>query len=458
MLVQIRLSQVILPDFCETGERMVMRINTVTVIGATGTMGANIAGIFAAFGNAKVYCVGRNLDKVSKTIPRIVKSVRADSISSRLVPADFSMLADCVRESDLVFESSIEDMATKKEIAKIVSSSLRRNAISCTGSSGLSITDIAEGYPEYLRPNFLGVHMFNPPYNMTLCELIPTVYTNPEMMRNLEAYLSTVLLRTVVVVKDKPAFLANRIGFQFINQAMQYAEKYKDNGGIDYIDAILGSFSGRSMAPLVTADFVGLDIHKAIVDNLKFNTSDYANPTFTLPEFAKKLIAEGKLGRKSGEGFYKTIVYDNGLKRHTVYDIDFGLYVDCRKYVFPFAQEMKVAIRNGDYQDAFEVLVHNKSQEAKICLSFLLNYIVYSLHIATEVAFSIEAADDVMATGFNWCPPLALYDALSSVCDVKALIDERIGAELPSDIDVEAMLADIPASRYDYRPYFKSGR
>lgn len=435
-----------------------MKINTVAVIGATGTMGANIAGIFASFGNAKVYCVGRDIEKVRRTLPRIAKSVRAESILSKLIPADFSMLDDCVKDSDLVFESSIEDLGAKKEIAAIVSKSLREDAVSCTGSSGLSITEICECYPENLRRRFLGVHLFNPPYNMPLCELIPTSYTDKGLLLELGNYLKSSLLRTVVVVKDSPAFLANRIGFQFINQAMQYAEKYKDNGGIDYIDAILGSFTGRNMAPLVTADFVGLDIHKAIVDNLKANTNDYANSSFDLPEFAQKLIDEGKLGRKRGEGLYKTFIYDNGLKRHTVYDIDLGIYIDSRKYIFPFAQEMKTAIRNGDYQDAFRILVHNKSQEAEICLSFLLNYIVYSLYVSAEVADSPSAADDVMATGFNWCPPLALYNALSSVCDVRRLIEERLEDGFPASINLDSLLADVPASHYDYRLYFKSGR
>ena len=81
-----------------------MNIKTVTVIGVTGTMGANIAGIFASFGDAKVYCVGRDIEKVKNTIPRIVKSVKADAIAKNLIPADFSMLEDCVRDSDLVFE------------------------------------------------------------------------------------------------------------------------------------------------------------------------------------------------------------------------------------------------------------------------------------------------------------------------------------------------------------------
>ena len=434
-----------------------MEIKTVTVIGATGTMGANVAGIFASFGNAKVFCVGRDIEKVKKTIPRIVKSVKADSIAHNLIPADFSMLEDCVKQSDLVFESSKEDICVKSDIAKMVAKTLQPHAVSRTGSSGLSITSIAECYPENVRSHFFGVHMFNPPYSMPLCELTPTKYSDGPMQSELKEYLSKKLFRTVVEVKDSPAFLGNRIGFQFINEALQYAEKYKDNGGIDYIDAILGSFTGRTMAPLATSDFVGLDVHKAIVDNLYENTNDYAHETYILPGYVQKLIEEGKLGRKTGCGIYQLIKYENGLKRMTVYDINTGAFRDVIPYVFPFADKMKRWIAEGDYVDAFECLVNNHSQEAEICLSFLLKYIVYSLYATEKVGYTVEAADDVMATGFNWCPPMAMYQALSSVADVSALIKERL-PEICAKVDVDHLLADIKPSKYDYRIYFKSGR
>lgn len=434
-----------------------MKINVVTVIGVTGTMGANIAGIFASFGNAKVYCVGRDIDKVKRTIPRIVKSVRADAISKNLVPADFSMLAECVSESDLVFESSKEDLEVKKEIAQIVGKSLKPNAVSGTGSSGLSITEIASCYPESLRSHFFGIHMFNPPYTLPLCELTATCYSDKELKEELKEYLSEILHRTVVEVKDSPAFLGNRIGFQFINEALQYAERYKDNGGIDYIDALLGPFTGRTMAPLVTSDFVGLDVHKAIVDNVYANTDDYAHDTFVLPDFVQKLVEEGKLGRKTGGGLYQLIKYENGLRRQTVYDINTGLYRDVIPYAFPFAEKMKRYIAEGDYNKAFERLVNNHSQEAEICLSFLLKYIVYSLYAAHKVGYDIKDSDDVMATGFNWCPPLAMYQALSTVSDVSKLIEERL-PEIWREADVKGLLADVQSSKYDYRLYFKSGR
>ena len=434
-----------------------MDIRTVTVIGATGTMGANVAGIFASFGNAKVFCVGRDIEKVKKTIPRIVKSVRADSIAKKLIPADFTMLEECISQSDLVFESAAEEFTIKAEIAKRVAGSLQKNAVSCTGTSGLSITNLAECYPEESRKNFFGVHMFNPPYNMLLCEFIQTKYSDPAIAGELKEYLSNVLIRTVVEVKDSPAFLGNRIGFQFINEAMQYAERYQDNGGIDYIDAILGPFTGRTMAPLTTSDFVGLDVHKAIVDNLYNNTDDYAHETFALPKFTEDLIKEGKLGRKRGSGLYHLVKYDNGLRRMTVFDIKSGTYRDVIPYAFPFADKMKRRIAEGDYQEAFRILVNNHSQEAEICKDFLVKYIVYSLFAAKEVGDGIESADDVMATGFNWCPPLAMIDALSLATDIRELIANKL-PDLDKKIDMEGLLSEIRHSKYDYRSYFKTGR
>lgn len=432
-------------------------IKTVTVIGVTGTMGANVAGIFSSFGGAKVYCVGRDIEKVKKTIPRIIRSVRADAISHNLVPADFSMLEKCVAESDLIFESSKEDISVKNDIAGRVSKAMRKDAISGTGSSGLSISEIARNYPEDLRSRFFGIHMFNPPYTLPLCELISTEYTDLSLKEELKEYLCSKLLRKVVEVKDSPAFLGNRIGFQFINEALQYAEKYKDNGGIDYIDAILGPFTGRSMAPLATSDFVGLDIHKAIVDNIYDHTDDYAHETFVFPSFAQSLIEQGKTGRKSGAGLYQLIRQDNGFRRQTVYDINTGIYRDVIPYAFPFVDKMKMMLTDGDYVKAFEQLVGNTSQEAQICLSFLLKYITYSLYAAKEVGYTIEAADEVMAAGFNWCPPLAMYRLLSLVCDVPELIREKL-PDICEKIDVDSYLADIKLSKYDYRPFFRSGR
>ena len=433
-----------------------MRIRTVTVIGANGTMGTNVSAIFASFGCATVYMVSRDKEKSRKAAVKAGKSVRAGSVVSHLIPVDYSSLDECVKASDLVFESAAENLALKINLHTMIGKCLRKGAIACSGSSGLSIKRLAECYPEEVRSQFFGVHMFNPPYQLTLCELTASPYSDMSLYGDLKEYLTKTLFRTVAESKDLPAFLGNRIGFYVMNEALQYAERYQDNGGIDYIDALLGPFTGRTMPPLTTADFVGLDVHKAIVDNIYENTNDYVHEKFVLPGFVQKLISEKKLGRKSGEGLYKLIKNESGDKRMMVYDIKLGIYRDEIKYSFPFALQMKTFLRDGDYDEAIRVLINNKSQEADISLRFLLRYIVYALYTAEHVGYDLRVADDVMATGFTWCPPFAMMDAFSRVCDLRQLMIDRLKPEILKAVDIDHIIGEQIKSKYDYRIYFKA--
>lgn len=440
----------------------ILTASTITVVGANGTMGRNISAIFASFGNAKVYMVSRELKKSEAAKEKAYQSVRAESVKNNMFPADYSMLEQCVIESDIVFESSAENWEVKSGVTKLVAEAATkhinecRDTIFCTGTSGLSITELSEIYPEELRGNYMGMHMFNPPYTMTLCEMTPTKYSNRDLFKAAMDYCHNVLYRTVVEVKDSPAFLGNRIGFQFINEALQCAEKYKYNGGIDYIDAILGCFTGRNMAPLATSNFVGLDVHKAIVDNLYENTDDFAHETFVLPVFAQKLIEAGNLGRKSGAGFYKTVIHDSGAKIRQVYDVEIGTYRNAINYTFPFVETMLVRLKEGNYERAISTLITNHSLEAELCLYFLLKYVLYSLRATELVGYDIHSADDVMAAGFNWCPPLAMIQALGGVAEFESLCRERIGREIMGRVNLRHLLQRVEPSKYDYRKFIKA--
>lgn len=404
-------------------------IKVITVIGAAGAMGSNISAIFASFGAAKVYML--DIEKPEKAIDKTVKSVRAESIRNRLIPADYSMLEECIHESDLVFESIIENIEIKKEVTKKASRYLKQGAYFCTGTSGLSITEISKVLPEEFRKKYFGVHFFNPPYNMTLCELIKTDLSEQFDVDYLKDYLSKQLLRTVVVCKDRPAFVGNRIGFQFINSALQLAGRYASEGGLDYIDAIFGTFTGRLMAPCNTADFVGLDVHKAIIDNLFENTDDYEKQSYVLTDYLKELICNKKLGRKSGEGLFKLQINEDGTKVPLVYDIQSKQYRVKNKYKFPFSEKMKAYLQNGDYKLAFNALREDNSQEATICKDLLKRYVDYALFVGKEVCDDMSGVDDAMAAGFGWCPPLALSNAI-------------FGTNYPT--------------KYDYRSFFKAGK
>lgn len=431
-------------------------IKTVTVIGANGTMGCNVAGIFASFGNAKVYMVCREVEAAKKAWTRAIMSVKAETIGVNLIPKTYDDLEQCIAESDLVFESVLEDFEIKKSVYSRIKKHIKPNTIVATGTSGLSINELSSSWDEIIKPYFMGIHMYNPPYNMDLCELIPSKFTDHILLNDVKTYLKAVLRRKVVEVKDAPAFLGNRIGFQFINEALQYAEQYKDNGGIDYIDAILGPFTGRSMSPLVTSDFVGLDVHKAIVDHVYNNTNDYAHDTFTMPTFALRLINEHKLGRKAGCGMYKVVANSDGTKIINVYDIETDTYRPIQKYVFPFAQHMISEFRIGNYERAFKFLTENHSIEARICLGLLIKYSIYGLVTTKAIGENIHSADDVMAAGFNWVPPLGVIDAFGGVLAFKELALHTLSDSFLAKIDLNEILSNIPKSNYDFRPFFKA--
>ena len=102
------------------------------------------------------------------------------------------------------------------------------------------------------------------------------------------------------------------------------------------------------------------------------------------------------------------------------------------------------------------MLVNNKSQEADICLRFLLRYIVYALYTAEHVGYDLRVADDVMATGFTWCPPFAMMEAFTRVCDLGQLMIDRLKPEIVNAVDIDHIIGEQIKSKYDYRIYFKA--
>ena len=243
---------------------------------------------------------------------------------------------------------------------------------------------------------------------------------------------------------------------------MQAAESEVARGGIDYVDSLLGPFTGRAMAPLATADFVGLDVHKAIVDNVFVNAvRDPAHYAFALPAFCRHLVGKGRLGRKAATlgGLYRMERDGDGAKRLMVHEVGSGgAYRSVRAYDMPFADEMVRLLRVGDYRGAMKVLAVDDSHEATLCRRFLSEYVAYALWAALEVSGDVHAADDVMATGFNWCPPLAMAEAISLVCDPREFVGSALEPGTLAALDTDVTLADVPATHYDFRRYLRASR
>lgn len=435
-----------------------MKIRKVACLGANSAMGSKSAALIASFGDVPVFMVARTPKKAKEGIETAVRSVKSNSIRKNLIPATYKQLPKILAASDWVIEAVSEDFKIKKSVNILISKTQRKNRIISTLTSGLSISKLAEDFDQYDRKRYVGLHFFNPPYKMLLCELIPTVHTDQEMLKDLELYLGRILLRKVIVVKDTPAFIANRVGFQFMNEALLFAEKYKDRGGVAYIDALLGRHTGRTLGPLETIDFVGLDVHKAILSNLELNVGeeDTARETFRTPRSIDSLLKKGRLGVKASEGFY-TDREVNGERRRFVFDIKTHKYIPLIKIVSPVVRLMSEFIRNGEYLKAFDVLKTSRHADASIMRYFIARYMSYSFSIVGSVADTTETVDRAMGFGFNWLPPSAMVDLLGGVTESVRLLQKHhlsVPPALISKKDQRAKLYTLQ-NELDYRSLLK---
>lgn len=402
-----------------------MKINTVTILGANGTMGSQCAGIIAGFGNAKIYMVARDLNKAQDGINKAIDSIKSEIISSQLIPKTYENLKKCVSNSDWIFECASEDLNIKEDLNKQVAKYKNKKSIVSTVSSGLSISDLSKVFKE--KSNYFGTHFFNPPYKMLLCELISSQNSNSKTVKELFDYLKNTLHREVVITNDTPGFAGNRIGFQLLNESLIFAQKYQKQGGIAFIDKLLGGFTGRSLPPIATIDLVGLDVHKAIVDNIYKLTDDNAHNSFKMPDFVNYLISNNYLGNKNGQGFYKK---EGDLK--LVFNINKKDYEPIPKFNIKFINQTKELISNGDYKKAFNVIMEDKSFESEIVRYFFARYISYSLSLVGSVVKTKEDVDKVMAYGFNWLPPCALIDLIGKDKTIKLIKKHKL--QIPNEI------------------------
>ncbi|WP_050754230.1 3-hydroxyacyl-CoA dehydrogenase family protein [Desulfitobacterium hafniense] len=424
-----------------------MHIKRVTIIGANGTIGSKVAGMLTSLGRLTVYLVSSNIEKSMDAKNKAIRASRDDSIADMLIPLTYDELSDCVSSSQWVFEAIVEDIEAKLTINKLIARYRKPGTIVSTSTSGLSIEKLSSVFDEEGKALYFGTHFFNPPMKQLLCEMTPTSASNMSVFKDLAKFLENQLHRKAIFTADSPAFLANRIGFIFLNEAAQYADLYKSFGGIDYIDSILGPFTGRAIPPLDTIDFVGLDVHKAIMDNLAVYTNDIFQNETILPKYIIDLLRKEKFGYKSGCGLYKTEIAGD-KKIQWVYDIESKRYRPKRLYNFEFAKKAVEALLRKDAQSAFNAILNSSEKEAEICRHFLIKYVVSSLVISQSVSNDLSSADIAMAYGFGWLPPLATLELLGGICGLKRLI--RHDKMLNIEIDLEPIVANIPKCSLDY--------
>lgn len=271
------------------------KIDRIGIIGA-GTMGRGIAQVFALY-NYPVILIDREgsilkgaMEKIrERTVPELW-----DKVSNLIeTSTDMSRVMDC----DLIIEAVFEDMVIKREVFKALNRICKEGTIIATNTSSLSINEL--GKPLDDPSSFIGMHFMNPPRVMKLVEIVKGDKTSVEVVDTIKELVRKID-KFPALVHDSPGFVSNRLLFALIGEALRLLE----NGvaGKEDIDTVMKYGMNHPMGPIELADFIGLDICLEIMRNLYEGLKDERyKPTHQL----ESLVKEGKLGRKTKEGFYR---------------------------------------------------------------------------------------------------------------------------------------------------------
>ena len=375
-------------------------VRKVAVLGA-GVMGAQIA---AQLVNCKVPVV--LFDLPAKEGPKNGIALKAIDNLKKLKPAPLGVAADAaliqpanyeehldlLAGCDLVIEAIAERMDWKLDLYTKIAPALNPAAIVASNTSGLSITKLSQALPEAIRPRFCGIHFFNPPRYMSLVELIPTPATQPEILDQLETFVTTAVGKSVVRAKDTPNFVANRVGIAGMLATIAEAQKF----GLSYdvVDDLTGKKMGRaSSGTFRTADVVGLDtmahVIKTLQDNLK---DDPFYPSYATPPVLARLIEQGALGQKTGAGYFKKVGKD--ILR---LDPDKGDYVPAGAKADPIVDR----ILKKPAAERLKLLRESANPQAQFVWAILRDSFHYvAVHLA-EIADSARDIDFAMRWGFG---------------------------------------------------------
>jgi 3-hydroxybutyryl-CoA dehydrogenase len=290
-------------------------MKNISVIGA-GTMGNGIAHVFAQNG-FKVSIVDVSLTQLDKAIANISKNfdrqiakgaATEDQKKNALANISvFSNISEGAKDADLVVEAATENTELKLKIFEEMDRYAPRHAILASNTSSISITKIANSTGR--ADKVIGMHFMNPVPVMKLVEVINGYSTSKEVTNTI-VELSKQLGKTPCVVNDYPGFIANRILLPMINEAIY--SLYEGVAGVEEIDTVMKLGMAHPMGPLQLADFVGLDVCLSILNVLH---DGFGNPKYAPCPLLVNMVTAGKLGSKSGEGFY---IYTAGNKELVV--------------------------------------------------------------------------------------------------------------------------------------------
>jgi len=373
-----------------------MRIRKLGVVGA-GTMGAGISALAASAGISVVLLdiagtgADRNaparagVDRMKKSKPASFMDVdRASAITIGNLDDDLEKVAGC----DLVVEAIIEQLEPKQALYARLEKILPEHAIIASNTSGIPMQLLTQGRTDSWKKRFLGMHFFNPPRYLHLLEIIPTSDTSKETLAAAREFSDRILGKGIVVAKDVPGFVANRLGVYGMVLAVNQMEKHGLT--IDETDILTGVLTGRSKsATYRTADLSGIDVIGHVTKGLAESTGE----DFTLSDWVKGLIKAGNVGEKSGAGFYKRV----GKEIHTL-DWKTAEYKPQTKPSTPTLEKLSklpIAERFAAFRDW-------NDREGAFVKEYLLRFSHYVLETAPKIAYDIASVDHAIEWGYAW--------------------------------------------------------
>ncbi|MEO5812823.1 MAG: 3-hydroxyacyl-CoA dehydrogenase/enoyl-CoA hydratase family protein [Rhodanobacter sp.] len=379
-----------------------LHIRKAAVLGA-GVMGAQIA---AHLTNAGVETVlfdlpakeGPKSGIALKAIANLKKLSPAPlaepGLASAIIPANYDDDLEHLQNVDLVIEAIAERMDWKLDLYKKIAPHLSKTAIIASNTSGLSINGLAAALPEDMRHRFSGVHFFNPPRYMHLVEVIPTKLTDKSVIEGLEAFLTTSVGKGVVIAKDTPNFIGNRIGVFSMLATMYHTDQFKL--GFDTVDALTGPAVGRpKSATYRTADVVGLDtmahVIKTMADTLP---DDPWHAYFKSPAWLSALIEKKALGQKTGAGFYRKVGKDI-----VVLDVE---KQDYRPSVQKPSDEVAAILAIKNPSEKFAKLRASSDPQAQFLWATFRDLFHYTAYHLDDIADTARDVDLAIRWGYGW--------------------------------------------------------
>ncbi len=413
-------------------------IKKVAVLGS-GVMGSRIACHFAGVGLPVLLLdmVPASAAESSKPAERnkLVNDALQAAIKSNPSPVFTKQVVNKIKTGnfddnlkeiagcDWIIEVVVERLDIKKLIYEKVEKFRTPGTLITSNTSGIPIHLMAEGRSEDFKKHFCGTHFFNPPRYLRLLEIIPTAFTNPEVVDFLMHYGDLQLGKTTVLCKDTPAFIANRIGVFSIMSIFHIMDQQKLS--VDEIDALTGPIIGRpKSATFRTADVVGIDtlvkVAKGVADNCP---NDEAKAIFTIPEWLEKITTNNWLGDKTGQGFFKKTKTAAGKEILTLnlHTMEYGARVK------PKFASIESAKPIEDLKQRIKILSNATDKAGEFYRAFHFSLFAYISYRIPEISDEIYRLDDAMMAGFGWeIGAFETWDTLGVAKTVEAMKAAKI--------------------------------